>query len=163
MPFIAGLALFVIAGVFFLTAWQGEKKTQPIEYNHSKHIKQGLECIDCHQFFKTESFAGLPKIEVCLTCHQEAVTKSPEEEKIRVFAGKNKEIPWVSIYKQPGHVFFSHRRHVVLGWIECSVCHGNMEKMEKPPQRPAVKLTMGNCITCHKKNKVSTDCNACHR
>jgi hypothetical protein len=75
---------------------------------------------------------------------------------------EKKEISWKRIYEQPDHVFFSHRRHAVLGKIPCKTCHGEIGQSGRPPARPWVKMTMGWCMECHEKNKVTNDCLTCH-
>jgi hypothetical protein len=71
-------------------------------------------------------------------------------------------IKWTSLYNQPDHIFFSHRRHVKLGQIECGICHGNFDERTTPPSRPLVNLTMNACMECHKKRKADNDCLVCH-
>ncbi len=161
-PFLIGLAIGVFLLFLFISFSLGSKGEQPITFNHKKHVEQGLGCDACHRFFKTQTFSGMPDLNTCLECHKEPVTKTSEEEKIRQFQQKGKEIPWKQIYGQPDHVFFSHRRHAVLGKISCPTCHGNIDKSEKPPTKPWVKMTMRWCMDCHTKNKVTNDCLACH-
>ncbi len=96
-------------------------------------------------------------------CHAEALTKSPEEEKIRAIAKMGNEIPWVQITHVPRHVYFSHRRHATLGNLNCTDCHGAMDKRSEPPSRPFRAMDMNGCIDCHEQRKVSHDCNDCHR
>ena len=151
------LLLFLIVSFGF-----GSRTGQPVSFNHKKHAEQGLDCDACHGFFKTQTFSGIPLLASCLECHQEPVTQSSEEEKIRQFQKEGREIPWRRIYEQPDHVFFSHRRHVVLGKITCTTCHGDIGQSEKPPKKPWVKMTMNWCMDCHTKNKTTNDCLACH-
>ncbi len=160
--FLIGLAIGVVLLFLFISLGQGSRGDQPISFNHKKHHEQGVECDTCHPFFKTQTFSGMPKIATCLECPKEPITQSPEEEKIRQFAKKGEEIPWKRLYGEPDHVFYSHRRHVVLGKLECKTCHGNIGESEKPPSKPWVNMTMGWCIDCHKKSKVTNDCLACH-
>ena len=160
--FLIGLAIGVFLLFLFISFGIGSKADQPISFNHKKHLEQGLECNACHRFFKTQTFSGMPGINTCLECHKEPVTKSQEEEKIRQFQKKNTPIPWRRIYEQPDHVFFSHRRHVVLGKLQCQTCHGEIGQSEKPPTKPWTNMTMSWCMDCHTKNKVTNDCLACH-
>jgi hypothetical protein len=104
----------------------------------------------------------MPTLATCLECHKEALTKNPEEEKIRQFQKQGEEILWKRFYQRPDHVFYSHRRHVVLGKIECQTCHGDMSRSEKPPTQPFVRMTMAWCMACHAKSRVTNDCLACH-
>ena len=45
---------------------------------------------------------------------------------------------------------------------QCQTCHGGIAQSEKPPARPFLRMTMGWCMSCHAKNKVTNDCLACH-
>jgi len=160
--FLLGLAAGFLLLFLFINLGFGSKTEQPISFNHKKHLEQGLECDSCHRYFKTQTFSGIPGVATCLECHQEAITKSAEEEKIRQFAKKGERIPWKRIYEEPDYVFFSHRRHVVLGKIPCQTCHGKMQDIERPPSKPYVRMTMNWCMGCHTENRVTNDCLACH-
>lgn len=160
--FLLGLAAGLLLLLLFNNLGFGSRTEQPIRFNHKKHLEQGLECDSCHRYVKTQPFAGMPDIGTCLQCHQEAITKNPEEEKIRQFAKRGGEIPWKRLYKEPDYVFYSHRRHTVLGKIPCQTCHGNIGKSERPPSKPYVRMTMGWCMGCHRKKGASNDCLACH-
>jgi len=160
--FLLGLAAGFILLFLFISLGFGSKTGQPIPFNHKKHLAQGLECDSCHPYFKTQTFAGMPDIATCLECHKEPITKSPEEEKIRQFRRRGEKIPWKRLYEEPDHVFFSHRRHAVLGKIECKTCHGPIGESERPPTETWVKLSMIWCMNCHAKKKVTNDCLACH-
>ena len=92
-----------------------------------------------------------------------AITESPEEEKIRQYAAKGMEIPWQRVYRVPSHVYFSHRRHVTLGGLDCAACHGDVKGSSVPVTRPAVVLDMKACMDCHQKRQASNDCDGCHR
>ncbi|MCK5330631.1 MAG: hypothetical protein KAK01_04415, partial [Candidatus Marinimicrobia bacterium] len=61
------------------------------------------------------------------------------------------------------HAYFSHRRHAAIAEIECTVCHGQVEAMTKPFQRPFTDLTMSWCVDCHKDSQIQIDCYSCHR
>ena len=137
---------------------------QPIAFNHKKHVEQvGMECIDCHPYYKTQANSGRPGIDTCLLCHDQAQTKSKEEEKIREYAKQGAEIPWQRIYFMSDHVRFSHQLHAQKAQIQCRVCHGDFAQLETPPSRPLVLQTMEFCVNCHKETNSSEDCLACHR
>src|SRR3972149_8175661 len=122
--FIIGVVIGALFLTLLFTFGFGFKVEQPISFNHKKHQEQGLECDACHRYFKTQTFSGMPTVAVCMECHKEPLTKNPGEEKIRQFNKKGEEIPWKRIYEQPDHVFFSHRRPVILGKMNCETCHG---------------------------------------
>ncbi len=160
--FLLGLAIGFLLLFLFISLSGGFGNVQPIAFNHKKHAEQGLQCDTCHKYYKTQTFSGIPDLAVCLECHKDPVTQSPEEEKIRQFAKKGEPIPWRQIHREPDHVFYSHRRHVVLGKIECQVCHGEIGQSESPPTKPFVRMTMDWCMACHSKRGVTNDCVACH-
>jgi len=160
--FLIGLGIGSLFLFLYINLGFSSRTGQPIVFNHQKHVEQGLECETCHPYYKTQNFSGLPDIAVCLECHKEPVTKSPEEEKIRQFQKKGEKIPWKQIYHEPDHVFFSHRRHVVLGKLPCQTCHGAIAKSERPPSKPWVTLSMSWCMNCHSRSKVTNDCITCH-
>lgn len=159
---LAGIILFVLVAVFFLGTVMGRGVKQPIKFNHKTHKEQGLECTSCHQYVRERTFAGSPRIEVCLECHEEPITESPEEAKIQQYAKEKKEIPWVPLYRSPKHVFFTHRRHVAVAGIQCETCHGKIGEMDKPPAKPLKTLSMSACMDCHRDTGADNDCLACH-
>lgn len=160
-PFLFGFLAGALL-ILFIHLTPNSKANQPLLFNHKKHTEQGIECISCHPHFKTQTFSGLPDIGVCIECHKDPLTASKEEEKVRLFYQQKKKIQWKRIYEQPDHVFFSHRRHVLLGKMNCKDCHGEIERMERPPSKPWVKMTMKWCMDCHLNKKVTNDCMACH-
>lgn len=154
---------FVLGWLLFGWAFSDNPSPQPIRYNHAVHISSGLACEDCHVGARNQVHATLPGIDTCLMCHEEAMTDSPEEEKIRAFAAAGQEIPWTRVTRVPAHVYFSHRRHVALGGLDCADCHGAMETRTEPPRRPFGAVTMEACTECHAQRNVDNDCNRCHR
>lgn len=160
--FIFGLIIGFIFFLIFIKPSLSLKNKNSIQFNHRIHKEAGIECKKCHEYFEEEKFSGMPKISTCMECHKDSITKNPEEEKIREFHIKGKELSWEKLYKQPDHVFFSHRRHVVIGKIDCKNCHGPIENTEKPPSKPLVNMTMKWCMDCHTKSKANNDCLACH-
>lgn len=162
---LVGFVVFFGLGYFLLGRVLPplSSSSQPIRFNHALHAANGLGCEDCHAGARQQAKATLPGIDTCLNCHQEAVTKSDEEEKIRAFARAGQEIPWVQLTRVPAHVYFSHRRHVALAGLACADCHGPMETRTEPPRRPFRPVTMAACLQCHEQRKVNNDCNACHR
>ena len=119
--------VFVLAGGSSYMLKATPEVEQPIRFNHKKHTQElGLECNTCHIYYETQNFSGLPTLDICLACHEEKVTDSPEEEKIRTMAKGKRELVWQRLYHVPEHVYYSHRRHVVVGGIECATCHGKI-------------------------------------
>ncbi|NOY52007.1 MAG: cytochrome c3 family protein [Deltaproteobacteria bacterium] len=160
----------VNAPVFFslsfllLFSAKGYAVEQPIQFNHYKHTQElELECVMCHIGVRNRVRATLPSVEICIGCHEEAVTDSPEEEKIREYDSRGEEIPWQRLFRVPPHVFFSHRRHVTVAGLDCTKCHGDMAMRKTPPRKAPMRISMSYCLSCHRQLKASTDCVSCHR
>lgn len=155
------LLAFFIAFIFVLNSvWGGVK--QPISFNHKIHAENDLECLDCHAYFDEHASSGRPTLETCSSCHEEPLGESKEEKKLIEHIKSGIEIEWQRLYRVPEDVYFSHKRHVVLANIECSICHGDIGESSKPPSKP-LKITMKNCMRCHAEKEANNDCIACHR
>jgi Cytochrome c7 and related cytochrome c/Class III cytochrome C family len=136
---------------------------QPISFNHRKHVKElDLACTTCHLTVETEAFSGLPDADVCAGCHLEPQGKSEEEKRLVEMLKKGTALAWKPLFRQPAHIFYSHRRHVIAAKLQCRVCHGAIADTVAPPVRVR-RLVMDDCVSCHRKAHVSTDCTACHR
>lgn len=156
-----GAFVFVFVLIVILRAvWGGIK--QPIAFNHKIHAENDLECLDCHEYFEEHSSSGRPALETCSNCHEEPLGESKAEKKLIEYIKSGKKIEWQRLYRVPEDVYFSHRRHVVMGSIECYTCHGDIGESSKPPSKP-LKITMKKCIKCHEGKEVDNDCIACHR
>lgn len=163
--FIIFIVLLLGTTLLLLALSRSSGIDQPIAYNHKLHIETvGLSCSDCHVYASIKPSAGIPSNETCQSCHSETpLTDSSEELKLLQFISENKEIPWKVVHNVPDHVYFSHRRHVVGGDMSCSDCHGKVEEMTRPISVPTMKLTMEECMDCHKQKNITNDCLACHR
>lgn len=113
----------------------------------------------CHQTATTGETAGLPASEVCMTCHQSVAAGSPAVRKIANYARQHKPIPWVRVYRIQDFVFFNHQRHGDAK-VACSACHGQVCKTDVLKQE--IKFSMKFCVDCHKAEKATVKCNACH-
>lgn len=163
---IGFIVFFVLSGVV-VALGKGRlfvpSVVQPIAFNHKKHVQEnGLECSACHQSFEKEAFSGVPSADICATCHAEPQGKSPEEARLVKLLQEGGALDWKPLFRQPPHVFYSHRRHVVIGKIECASCHGAIAATTTPPGH-VTKLRMQDCVDCHRRRGASTDCTACHR
>jgi hypothetical protein len=141
-----------------------ERVSQPIQFNHQKHVKDaGVECSVCHEYYATSEHSGLPSLELCKACHAEALTKSPEEQKLLTLMASNPQPAFRKLFRMPDHVRYSHSRHVVAGGLACETCHGAIAETTAPPASPLVRITMDTCTGCHSERGVKTDCTQCHR
>jgi hypothetical protein len=159
----AGFVLFFVLGTAGFVGLQHTAPKQPIAFNHAKHVSNGVPCTDCHAGVQTQAKATLPSVDVCISCHQVALTNSAEEERVRTVAAAGQELNWVQLTRTAPHVFFSHRRHVAVAHLPCAECHGPMEQATKPPDRAFRVFNMATCIGCHQQDRVNADCNDCHR
>ena len=158
VPFVIGIL------IIFSTTGANVENIQPIRYNHKLHIESvELICSDCHIYVESMPSASIPNISICGDCHSEdPITDSTEELKLIKYIKEQVQIPWQKIYSIPDHVYFSHRRHVSIGELECSECHGHIEEMTEPISSQAWIPSMENCIDCHNERKITRDCLACH-
>ena len=137
---------------------------QPIQFNHQHHIEDvEYTCMDCHVNAKSKSRASIPNISICEECHADMESDSEEANKVTEFVNSGTVISWIQVHRVPDHAYFSHRRHAAIAEIECTVCHGQVEAMTKPFQRPFTDLTMSWCVDCHKDSQIQIDCYSCHR
>lgn len=154
----------ILCGLFITCCSGSENHTQPILFNHKKHLTDaGLNCFNCHTRVLTHEKASIPNIGICKDCHEQPMTESKEEKKLVDFIQKNQPIPWIQVHRVPDHAYFSHRRHVTIGKVACLACHGNVPEKTLPFSKPHLPVKMSFCIDCHAKNKVDTDCATCHR
>lgn len=156
--------LLVSSGASFVFARFGrEPVTQPLEFNHRKHVEENeIDCSMCHASYATETFSGFPDNDTCAACHGEAIGQSAEEKRLVAMLKAGRPLVWQPLFRQPSHVFYSHRRHVVSAGLECATCHGEIARTSSPP-RSVDRMTMEECMACHLRSKVAAGCTTCHR
>ncbi len=159
---LLGSALVVVILLIIVIQTVRGGVTQPIAFNPKIHADNDMECLDCHPYFEEQASSGRPSLETCQICHEDPLGESKEEKKLMEYIKSGKEIEWQRLYLTPEDVYFSHRRHVVLGKMECKTCHGDIGESSKPPSKP-IKITMKNCMNCHEEKEANNDCIACHR
>ncbi|HEU0121020.1 MAG TPA: cytochrome c3 family protein [Bryobacteraceae bacterium] len=113
-------------------------------FSHKRHANVNLACTFCHKSAARAERAGFPAWKTCATCH-------PDK--------REETIPSQRVYRLPDFVFFSHVRHVAAK-TECSVCHGDVKTQEKIELAQPLKMAV--CVDCHKANKATVACTACH-
>lgn len=160
--FVAAFA--VVAAVSYLDVRKEQREvSQPIAFNHRVHVEdQELECSMCHPFYESEISSGMPGAETCAMCHLEPQGESASERTLVAKLQAGEPLEWGRLFRQPPHVFYSHRRHVVVAGIQCEVCHGQIGLSERPPSQ-AAPMSMEACLDCHEREQASGDCTACHR
>lgn len=137
---------------------QNYSPDQPIKFSHAVHAGQNqTNCLYCHSYAETSKTSGIPATSICMNCHLivRNGTRSGTFEiaKIIYSHDNNEPIKWIKIHNLPDFVFFSHAQHVSIGKVECSECHGEVDKMDLMVQ--VSDLSMGWCIECHRTKKVN--------
>lgn len=148
-----------IDGLYGIGIQQGYAPKQPIAYSHKLHAGQyKIDCNYCHVGVNKGKSATIPSANICMNCHGVIKKESPEIQKIYAAIEQNKPIEWVRVHNLPDFAYFNHAQHVNVGNVQCTTCHGEVEKMEVMEHRSS--LTMGWCIDCHRKTEVNTKDNA---
>lgn len=134
---------------------------QPIAFTHKVHLKNGMQCTDCHKGVADGPDATIPNVQLCMTCHQVIATDKPEIKKVAAYQKKGELIPWQRVFwfYPSDHVRFQHGPHIRAG-VDCATCHGDMKQETVAVRKKG--LDMGFCVNCHRMRKVSTDCTTCH-
>jgi hypothetical protein len=123
-------------------------REQPVPFSHKHHAKElGIDCRFCHTSVETSSFAGIPSVKTCMTCHSQIWNKSPMLAPIRDAYRTGEPIRWVRVNVLPDYVYFDHSIHVAKG-IGCTTCHGPMGDM--PLSWRQASLQMKWCLECHR-------------
>lgn len=132
-----------------------------IRFDHSIHAgRYGMACLSCHVYADDSPIAGLPSLRLCMGCHRFAGRDRPAFAAL-VAAWERREPPtWPRLTTVPDHVYFTHRMHVRAN-IECSACHGAVERMRT--MSVTRSLDMAFCMDCHRRRGASLDCLTCHK
>lgn len=163
IPLLAGL-LLVVSALPALARRGGRPVPQPVAFSHKTHAGDlGLGCEFCHKYFRTGAHSGLPDGQTCSFCHSVVVGENEEAARLTELLGRSEPLQFNKLFRLPDYVFYTHRRHVAIGGLECSECHGGIAETERAPERPLVEIKMAFCVDCHEERDVTTDCTACHR
>ncbi|WP_310992911.1 c-type cytochrome [Aequorivita marina] len=179
----------LLAGSYFAFGYlmqvgvdKGYAPVQPIHYSHKIHAGDNqIDCNFCHSSARKSKVAGIPSLNVCMSCHKnisevaeetatdeyskefydgeiaklyKAVGWNPDEQQ---YTGETEPVKWVRIHNLPDLAYFNHSQHVTVAGVDCQTCHGEVEKMEVMEQ--FAPLTMGWCINCHKETNVNLENN----
>ena len=138
----------------------GYAPKQPVAFSHKLHSgTRKIPCLYCHSSAERSRYATVPAMNVCMNCHNVARTERPAIQQITALYQADKPVEWVRVHRVPDYVYFSHRWHVAKG-IACQTCHGQVQNMDVVQQ--VATLKMGFCISCHRQNGASQECNTCH-
>ena len=134
-------------------------------------------CVICHkQINGANAKAGVAEPETLINI-QRVIDKHAD----------GRPIDWERVHRMPDHVRFVHEAHLrfltqgeerivtlpmgdeqpmnlpVPVQEACTVCHGDVARMEEVQPQEGQSLKMGTCLDCHRQNSVSTDCTVCHK
>lgn len=144
----------VINQLYAVGVQKGYAPKQPIAFSHKIHAGDyQIDCQYCHTGVRKSKSANIPSLNICMNCHSQVKTSSPQIQKLTAAYENNDPIEWVRIHNLPDLAYFNHSQHVEVGEIECQTCHGPIEEMEVVRQHSL--LTMGWCIDCHRKTEVN--------
>jgi len=139
------------------------KPVQPIDFPHKVHTDDiGVTCDTCHTGVMKGARAGIPSINMCMSCHEDiGDEKDPRIQTIRATAKKGEDLAWQRVYGFTAeyHVRFNHAPHI-RAKVDCANCHGDLTQMTVAQR--VVDHTMGFCIDCHRQKGASNDCLTCH-
>ncbi|SDK38826.1 Cytochrome c, mono-and diheme variants [Catalinimonas alkaloidigena] len=166
-PFKAGVAFVALIlltkvafdAVYSIGIQQHYAPTQPIAFSHKLHVGMyEINCAYCHTGVYKAKSANIPSPNICMNCHNQIKTESPEIKKIWNAVNTGTPIEWVRVHNLPDLAYFNHSQHTTVGGIECQTCHGQIQEMEVVEQHSS--LTMGWCINCHRETVVKAEGNA---
>jgi hypothetical protein len=148
-------ALALIAASVFL--WRryialqpaiGDPVPQIVPFSHKHHVgDDGIDCRYCHTSVGRSSFAGIPPLSTCMTCHSQLFTTAPVLAPLRAAYAGGRPLSWNRVYELPDFVYFDHSIHIAKG-IGCSSCHGEVDRM--PLTERQAPLSMQWCLSCHR-------------
>ncbi len=122
--------------------------SQPVPFSHRHHVQGlGLDCRYCHISVERSSFAGMPDLHTCMTCHSQILKDSPLLAPVREDYARKIPIHWNRVYQLPEYVYFDHSIHVHKG-VGCVTCHGAVSEM--PLTAKARNFFMSECMECHR-------------
>jgi len=149
-----GRRIPLISILLWFTAFAAE---QPFPFSHKQHAALGIKCKDCHANPDPGESMALPAASKCMACHVSIATEKPAIRKLKTFAGA---IPWVRVFQIPSNVVFSHRVHLE-GNVGCDGCHPAVARSDALTPKD-LNISMGTCMSCHRKSRVSINCKTCH-
>jgi hypothetical protein len=184
----AGIAAATVASwVVLLSSMPGgagKKKQAPpniladrsagIIANHAHHVFEvSLSCDHCHKTAPSSGKAGnylVPRNEVCLECHEEAICKGDFVEACRQ-CHRKKPVSYTTLmvkHAKRVEVIFPHKDHIEgkASPKECLSCHVLKTKKPVPPAAcPNPELPrMTRCLECHDhlQEYQALLCDTCH-
>ena len=138
----------------------GASPQQPLPFPHAAHTDNQIACAFCHEFTDHQASAGIPRTELCGSCHSVMPQDSAATQALMVYVDNEEQIDWVRLYQLPQFSYFSHKWHVRAD-IGCEVCHGDIGSSSRAVRH--ISLEMDWCVSCHEKRGAPVDCLVCHK
>jgi len=136
----------------------------PIRFDHSRHLKLGMQCATCHTKILGSTRAtdfNFPTGAACDGCHGAQHPKPADgpsncqichtqTDGVRVTAGLQAPRP---------KLVFNHKLHLDRG-ADCSTCHGDMSKVRLATTDHLPREQ--TCLSCHDGKQAKDTCSTCH-
>jgi hypothetical protein len=133
---------------------------QPLPFSHKQHAEVAhLRCVNCHRLASSGEVVSIPTGKHCMTCHAQIARNSPSIKDLKSYMDENQVVPWVRVYELPSFVEFNHKAHLD-GGAKCETCHGPVATRDHLWRE--ADLSMGGCMSCHRRTRASTNCATCH-
>ncbi len=146
-PVVLGFALMGFNRSPYITQ-VGLPKGQPVQFSHEHHAGAlGIDCRFCHTSVETSSYANIPPMKTCMTCHSQIWVNSVMLAPVRESYASRVPLQWNRVHDLPDFAYFNHSIHVNKGF-GCSTCHGRVDKM--PLVYREQPLFMSWCLNCHR-------------
>ncbi|HLX63172.1 MAG TPA: cytochrome c3 family protein [Planctomycetota bacterium] len=152
---VVGIAMLILAATSvdrspYVTRI-GEPLPQPVPFSHQHHAGAlKIDCRYCHTSVETSSFAGLPSLETCMSCHSQIWRDSPMLSVVRESYSTGRALSWNRVHHLPDYAYFRHDIHLAKG-VACENCHGRVDEM--PLMWKANTLHMDWCLDCHRNSE----------
>ena len=131
---------------------------EPIPFSHKRHAALKVECAYCHEKAATSERAGFPAASKCMVCHREVAKDTEAIQRLAALAADTAIVPEKPLYTLPDFIFFSHAKHKQK--VSCDTCHGDVWAGDTVKLQ--ISLKMKACVDCHRENKATIVCTACH-
>jgi hypothetical protein len=138
----------------------GADPTQPISFPHRPHTENQIACEFCHEFSESGAAAGIPRTELCGSCHSAMPQETEAAQKLMEYVERETQIPWIRVFEIPQYAYFPHKWHVRAG-LQCGECHQGVGESLLTERR--IDLEMAWCVNCHEEREASVDCVTCHK
>ncbi len=148
--------LIVGVGIYITCTSTVQVKKDHIGFSHAVH-SQVTDCSTCHRPSKDGRVMGLPKMDKCLSCHQDQANNCK-------MCHSNPEHPGTYSYNPERlKIRFSHAMHKDRVKKGCKTCHKNPANNFKKGVFVGHQTVV--CMQCHehKKDFAKANCTKCHK